>query len=447
MSTRQRPHHPWLLTLILPALLAACSLGGNSQSVSIPQGPGVLANPAAGLDALSSYHVTFQQDVTGTLDGAPFERHTSLELTRTSGGVDYIQTISGTLDNSYFRILQAGPAVYRWYSAETSCQGEAGAPRQGEVVEPASLLLTILASTPAGSEILNGLSATHYTFTQEGLALTSPKPTVSGEVWLAEQGGSVVKYTLLAEPPAAPSGEGMQTGLGMTYELSQVNVLDPILLPDTCMAVPLDLPVMPDATRLSRASGTLAYQTFSSAAQVADLYFAQLGELGWNALSQKPASDVKVPLGLAFSQGSLILAINIDEYEAGSLDVDIVIFNPTLPRMLNAPPMPAVSPTPSGPVPTINPATSGLPADVPLYPGATNLQQFNTAYFFDAPDIAQTVADFYTARMPQNGWSLLQALTEKGEFVQVWQKGEQLASLSVTAEAGVTKVVISIVNP
>ena len=335
MTARPRLHHACLLVLLLPALLAACSLGGGAQSVRIPQGPGVLANPAAGLEVLTSYHVVFQQDVSGTLDGAPFERHTRLELTRVPGGVDYIQAISGTLDNSYLRILQAGQAVYRWSTAGDTCQAEAGAPRQGEVVEPASLLLTVLASTATGEEAVDGLPATHYTFTQEGLALSTPKPSVSGEVWLASEGGFVVKYTLLAAPPTAPTGKGMETGLAMTYELSQVNAVASIELPPTCMAIPLEIPIMPDATGMYRSSGRVSYQTTSSVAQVVDLYFTQLGALGWTALSEKPKGEVKAPVGLAFVQGDLILAVNIDEYEAGSLDVDLVIFNPSLPRTLS----------------------------------------------------------------------------------------------------------------
>ena len=154
------------------------------------------------------------------------------------------------------------------------------------------------------------------------------------------------------------------------------------------------------------------------------------------------------PLGLAFTRGELRLSININEFVAGILDVDISILNPDLRKVVPGPGEVTVEPpaTPSGPAPTTNPATSGLPADVPLYPGATNLQQFGTAWLFNAPDAPEIVASFYRSEMVQNGWSLITENSQEGQIVQGWQKGDRIASMQVMIDESKTTVTLAVIS-
>jgi len=443
MNTSTRHHRLALLPALL-ILLAACSITSKPAGVSFQNSPDLLTNPAAGLSGLQSYRVIFQQDVVGTLDGAPFERHTSLELTRLGAQVDFVREIRGTQEDSFFHAIQTDQAVYRWQTAGASCEGKAGTLREGEIVEPVSLLLPVLQSSRVGSETINGIAATHYHFEQGGLAISEPKPSVNGEYWLASEGGFVVKYILEAAAPSNPTGTGVEARLTYTYELSRVEDMTTLELPAGCQAVPIDLPVMPDAVNVRRGSGSVSYQTVSSAAQITDLYYQQLGVLGWTAESAEPSGNVKAPLGLGFSKGELNLSIEIEEYEAGSLDVDILIYDPNAPREVPTSaitPAPTAEVIPAGPQPTVDPAQAGLPVDVPLYPGSTGLQKFgDTVVIFNAPQSPALVAGWYRDQMKAQGWSLLQETDDNGEFVQTWQKGERITALVIRTQDGQTNV-------
>ncbi len=402
-------HHRLALFPALLILLAACSIASKPEGVSFQNSPDLLTNPAAGLASLQSYQVTFEQDVVGTADGAPFERHTRLELTRLGAQVDFVSEIHGTQEDSFFHAIQTDQAVYRWLTAGASCEGQAGTLREGEIVEPASLLLPVLKSSRVGSETINGISATHYHFEQGGLAISEPKPSVNGEYWLASEGGFVVKYILEAAAPSNPTGTGVEARLTYTYELSRVEDLTTSELPAGCQVVPIDLPVMPDAANMRRGSGSVSYQTVSSAAQVTDLYYQQLGALGWTAKSAQPSGEVKAPIGLGFSKDELKLSIDIEEYEAGSLDVDIIIYDPNAPRDVPPSaitPAPTAEVTPAGPQPTVDPAQAGLPVDVPLYPGATGLQKFgDTVVIFNSPQKSR--AGCWLVPRPDEGTGLV----------------------------------------
>ncbi len=449
MRTHASFHRLVTLPVVFAFLLLSCTLGTGSkpEAVSFHESPELLTVPATGLAGLQSYRVSFQQDVVGTLDGAPFERHTHIELVRLGTQVDFLREIHGSQEASFFRAFLSDQAVYRWDAADGYCQGQAGALREGEIVEPAALLLPVLETSRVGSETVNGIATVHYHFKQGGLALIEPKPEISGDYWLAEDGGFVVKYVLQAAAPSNPTGSGMEAGISYAYELSQVNSLETISLPERCMPVPLDLPVTVDATNVHRSSGSVNYQTASSVANVVELYYDQLGALGWSEETEKPSGDVKTPLGLLFSQGELKLSINIGEYETGSLDVDLLVYNPNEPMVVSPSgptPVPTLDATPSGPQPTIDPAQSGLPENIPLYPGAAGLEKFGgSVVMFTAPDAPDQVAAWYHEQMAALGWDLLNELNEGGQIVQAWQTSSIISSMSISLEAGKTKVVIS----
>jgi hypothetical protein len=451
---KTHPRHA--IAILLPALLiVACSfsmpfslpsLPGSKQApakITLHLAPDTLADPTLGLAELKSYHVSFRQDVTGTQDGKAYEHHTHIELTRASGDSDFVRDLQGTgRTASYFRAIQAGQAVYRWDSLQGSCQGEEGALRQNEILDPAELLLPVLKTTKVGKETINQISAIHYQFDQNALPITDPKPSATGDMWLAETGGYLVKYTLATKSNSA----GLEGSLSWTYELSQVNTIGAIPMPQGCEPVPVDIPAMPNAQAINRYSGWMLYQTSSSVSQVADFYFQQLGSLGWTTDTTKPTGDLKTPYGLTFRKGDEILTIMIDLADSGGLDITILMFNPKDQAAISAreaTSAPQVTATPSGPQPTIDPAKSGLPADVPLYPGATNLNSMGSqGVAFDAPDSSETVAVFYHQKMAAAGWSLMNETKSGTTFNQVWQKTARMVTLQIAMRDGKARVIV-----
>jgi hypothetical protein len=452
MNTYPRSR-PFRIAILLPAaLLLACSFsipflqsGGSGEGkISLRVAPDLLADPLTGLADLASYHASFRQDITGTLDGEPFERHTHIELTRASGQSDFLQEFQGTDGlNSYSRAIGTGQAAYRWNSPDQSCQGTMGEIYPEENLELAELLLPVLKTTQVGAETINQIPVVHYRFDQDALPLTDPKPSVTGDLWLAEQGGYVVKYTLTAAMPANITGKGMETTQTWSYELSQVNTVDSIALPPGCMPVPVDIPVMADAKNISRISGWMEYETASSAAQVVDFYYQNLPSLGWTIKQQQPDGELKLPVGLAFSKADLSLSINIDSAEGSGLDVTIMISNP---KEQAAAVTPAMTATP-GLQPTVEISESGLPVDVPLYPGATGLNSPAAKMIqFQTDDTPELVDQFYQQQMTAQEWTLLSSTKQGVNISQVWNKDNRVVAISILPQGNKTVVMITFVN-
>ncbi len=408
--------------------------------------PGLLGDPRVGLADLASYHASFHQEIVGTWDGEPLERHTHIELTRASGQSDFLQELQGTDEPAYyFRAIGTGPAAYRWNAADDTCQGTEGELFPEEVLEPAELLLPVSEATKLGPETINEIPAVHYQFDENALALSDPKPSITGDLWLAEEGGYLVKYTLNAAMPANTTGQGIETAQTWSYELSQVNAADSVALPVGCMPVPVDIPAMADATNVERISGWMDYETASSAAQVVDFYYQALPSLGWTAEGQEPTGELEVPVGSAFSKGDLSLSVNIDSADSGGLDVTILVYNPK--EQAAAASTPETAPTP-GPQPTVGESGTGLPEDVPLYPGATGLAKLNDqAVTFTTGDTPHQADRFYQAQMPLQNWTLMSSTKQGVSIIQVWTKDNRIATISILSQGDDTVLMIGLPAP
>jgi hypothetical protein len=458
MNIASRQHRSWLLIILSSLVLFACTLSMPSFVSKTPGGTGqnpassgsLLPDPGIGLSDLKSYHVSFHQDISGTLDGKPFEKHTHIELSRLGGQLDFVRELNGTdQPDSYFQVVATDQAVYRWNSVDETCQGEAGQILTGETQEPAALLLAVRTANKVGNETIDGIATVHYTFDGNALELSQPKPAIQGDLWLAEQGGYVVKYTLEAAMPSPATGTGQEAAQSWSYELSQVDTVEQVRLPAGCEAVPVDIPAMADAANVIRRSGFMEYSTASTAAQVVDLYYHSLDALGWKETQAAPSGKLKLPMGMLFTNGDERLAITMDAVDAaegGGLDVNLFLYNPaelSAASTAESTSTPAATLPPSGPQPTIDPSKSGLPADVPLYPGATDLQKIGSALRFSVPDAPDLVATFYRQQMPANGWTSLQEANSGGQIIQTWMKADRIGNFIISVKDGKTSVMFS----
>jgi hypothetical protein len=308
----------FLLFLCTILLLMACGIpnvlknltqktvsvqGGQTASGEISSH--VLPDPSAGLVDLTSYHTLFTQDITGTLDGKPYERHSRLSLIRLNDPAqyDFTNAVNGSdIQDFSLRILAQKNAYYRWMQSNPECQGSTTAPNDGEVIEPASLLLPVDSASRVGVERVNQISSVHYRFDQNSLPITKDSGPVTGEVWIAEQGGYVVKYVLSSPLQGILTGKDLEVAQEWTYELDQVNTLQSIDLPDGCTPVPTGLPTPADARDVEQISGRMSYNSASSGRQVLDLYYQDLPGLGWVPHSPSPTGDITLPFLAYFDQ-------------------------------------------------------------------------------------------------------------------------------------------------
>jgi hypothetical protein len=88
--------------------------------------------------------------------------------------------------------------------------------------------------------------------------------------------------------------------------------------------------------------------------------------------------------------------------------------------------------------------SSGLPEDVPIYPGAEVSFSTEGMTAFNAADGVSDVADFYREALSAEGWTM-ESDDEMGSMVQqTWKKGERTLTLLVSSEDGGSSGMITI---
>lgn len=88
---------------------------------------------------------------------------------------------------------------------------------------------------------------------------------------------------------------------------------------------------------------------------------------------------------------------------------------------------------------------AGLPEDVPLYPGATELFTMEELTTFSAADDVATVTDFYRTELAAQGWTNTSDESFGGAVSQAWTKEDRTLNLMITSkEEGGTSVVITL---
>jgi hypothetical protein len=131
------------------------------------------------------------------------------------------------------------------------------------------------------------VQAAHHTFDERALTEAGLSKS-AGELWLASEGGRLLRYRLTSSGDANYFGEGIQGAMSWDYELAQVNAPVTIELPADCPPGLVDAPMLPDAAQVERLPGLLQYETASSVQDVVAFYEKELPALGWQAPSSNP---------------------------------------------------------------------------------------------------------------------------------------------------------------
>jgi hypothetical protein len=96
------------------------------------------------------------------------------------------------------------------------------------------------------------------------------------------------------------------------------------------------------------------------------------------------------------------------------------------------PPAGAGTSTTPQPTPTFDMTKSGLPQDVPLYPGANGIQAVNgMGISFQTNDSLDQVNSFYTGALKSGGWQLVKNNAIAAIVSQTWLKGKTFLNLSI----------------
>lgn len=247
------------------------------------RGPGAfdLTEPAAGLDQLNRYSAVLSLSFDGTQQGNPYVVKETYRLS-----VDRDQDVrfltiestdaAGNTVNKFTGI--AGAVRYTQGAADQPCYAGLASTDQQAIFEPARMLPHLLGAEEAGQEVVGSTNAAVYQFDRLALGV-GEEATAVGKVWIAQEGGWVVKYELSLQSDVV-FGDGISGEQRWSYEVSDVGTAE-TLLPEACPSVLGDFPMPQESSGITRLPGKLQYQVNMTADALAAFYEEQLLAQGW----------------------------------------------------------------------------------------------------------------------------------------------------------------------
>jgi len=177
-------------------------------------------------------------------------------------------------------------------------------------------------------ETVNGIRCRHYRFTEKEMLSFFGMGELSkaeGELWVADKGDFVAKYTLHAEGKGLGLGETLGYGtMDMLYEISDVGakiVIEPPAGGEAAIAgfAAGEFPLPEDAEMSMSSPGFSIFVTALPVAEVLEFYEARLAKLGWSKGDETIFGDFA---SLSFSKGAqqVDLMISADE-ESGKTQI------------------------------------------------------------------------------------------------------------------------------
>ena len=328
------------LTLILICIATACSpktdgisTETQEQTESIVEaevvfgtGPFTFPDPSAGLAELTSYKATLTRSFDGTRDGqARNWTQTSILVTTTEPAARQL-TIekSGTLtDPNPVFLIEAGGVAYE-LGAENTCTATEIDPENSTIerLDPTGYLNFVVGADEAGSETVNGMAAAHYTFDERALGESGYSKS-TGEMWVASEGGYILRYVLTKEGSADYFGEGIEGTLTLDYELIEVNSIAAVDVPTDCPTGMVEAPLLPDASNVLKMPSVLSFDTATSLAEAAAFYQEQIPPLGWTIAGEPTITDASALL--AYAEGNQELRVLLTAVDGGGTKVHIIL--------------------------------------------------------------------------------------------------------------------------
>ena len=298
----------------------------------------------SGLNDLSSYRVNFIMEFDGQSGGQPSQGRIemTMEETQNPPASHLMMTMEGDTvaevgGANAMDIYKMGDTVYlknaamgdSWVSFSG---GDAESFEQGFFAPDEQLEMPDTANC-SGTETVNGVEAKHCSFTEQDVADDEVvMESLQGDVWVAVDGGYIVKYTMTATGYGSGTDEEGLFGFGdvsFEYNLTDANGDFTITLPpeaengggmdlgglgDSGDADPGDIPVLDDAEELMSMGGLVTYYTAAGVSDVVEYYRQQLPALGWAENTDQGYSDDSTAL-LNFEKDgqSTMVTVTIEE--------------------------------------------------------------------------------------------------------------------------------------
>jgi hypothetical protein len=280
-------------------------------------GPFNLTDTTVGLAELSSYTASLRVAFDGSEAGQASQWATVLTLHR---GTDPL-----ALEVTFQRPDEDAPRLYLAELAGAAYERRDGGPCTAALADPtagladqyqpALAISPLVGADEAGTETVNAIAASHYTFDERALGFAGFSES-TGDVWIAADGGYVVRYRLTTRAGPEYFGREAQGTMTWEYELSGVNEPVEIAVPEDCPAGLIDVPMPPDATNLRSLPGFLAFETALPPSETGAFYRDSLAGLGWELA--KTAMITETAALLNFSQAGSSLTVSVTGVPDGS---------------------------------------------------------------------------------------------------------------------------------
>lgn len=411
-------------------------------------GPFNLMLPEAGLETLSSYRATLILSFDGTLDGQPAQwSRTYTMLVNATGRQLTIEKMDNGTASSVFMAEVNGTSYER--RDENSCTANV-VEFEGAFAadwEPAGFLDSVIGAEEAGADTVNDLAANHYTFDESAQGALDIADS-TGELWVASDGGYLLRYTVVTTGGADYFGAGMEGTLSWDYTLTDINQALTIELPADCPLGILDVPIMADAADTAEFPGYTSYTTPSSVQDVMAFYQEQVAALGGQS-DNPPTIAVNTALfGFTLNGQAILLVVGLDD--TGSTTT-VNLYGVTDPTLLGfAAEVPDTNP--SGGVPTVEvpagvptlPNTTGTTVCVPALPDASSVQNMAGTIMYNTNMSIADAVTFYEEQAAAAGGTVSSpmAATDVMAVLQVTQGGQDIM-ITITSMGGPNMVTVT----
>ena len=177
-----------------------------------------------------------------------------------------------------------------------------------------SMLGSVSNAKYVGTDTVNGVKAKHYTYDEKSANLFGAAK-VSGEIWVAVDGGFVVKETVNWSGAAGLFGTNSKSkGDGKwTWELSNVNQPITVTPPENCGGAAADIPVMKDATEKTSVGDMIMYKTASKVADVVEFYKQQMPAKGWKLEGEPEVTDESATMQFSKDAQTAQVMVSVDQ--------------------------------------------------------------------------------------------------------------------------------------
>ncbi len=369
---RKNQRYTWIVVSIAAAVVMAACGGGESEgtdqsipaarpqsatsvSRSEPTRPAATAespqpapaavvdetssipNIEAGLESLASYRARYTFSFEGK-DEDGKERKGSLEFLQeviTESNDQHVRLTTAGMgsdasDSGAFEFFTVGGVsyIYGMDDGVAKCTGFSGgdpASAPMAMFKPGDMLGGLeKARLVERGVTVNGVKADHYAADESSIG-SGMFSTASGDIWVAQDGNFVVKYTGTATGKLLLFGGDSEGTATWEYQLEAINTLAAIELPEECLAQKPadDIPVPDTATEKGQFGGLITFKTADTPDQVVEFYRAELPKLGWTEGEAGELGDMRT---LSFTKEDRTLSIMITPGDDG---VSVIIAEKT----------------------------------------------------------------------------------------------------------------------